>query len=152
MKRFSFRLERLRELRERAEREQASVLGAAMREEQRERDALARARAEYERIGEQAGQAAQSATLPAGTLRNLDLARDAAGVRIDAAADAVKEAQVRVGEEQERYGEKRRDLRVVEKLKEKRFEAWKDDASRAEQKDLDSVALRRHATPNEEKP
>lgn len=152
MKRFAFRLERLRELRERAEREQASVLGAAMRDEQRDRDALSRAQADFERIGEQAGQAAQSATLPAGTLRNLDLARDAAGVRIDAAAEAVKQAQARVEEEQDRYGEKRRDLRVVEKLKEKRFETWKDDVSRAEQKDMDSVALRRRTTPNEEKP
>lgn len=152
MKRFTFRLERLRELRERAEREQASVLGAAMREEQLERDALERARRDYDRIGEQTGRAAESAPLPAGLLGGLGLARDAAGARIDAAAEAVKSAQVKVGEELERYGERRRDLRVVEKLKEKRLEAWKDDASRTEQKDVDDVALRRRGLSHEEKP
>ena len=151
MKRFTFRLERLRELRERAEREQAAVLGAAMRDEQRERDELRRAQSEFERIGEQAGEAAVRQTMPAGTLGNLGLARDAAGVRIDAAAEAVKQAQVRVEEEQGRYGERRRDRKVVEMLKEKRFDTWKEDVSRAEQKDIDDVALRRRI-PNEEKP
>lgn len=149
MKRFTFRLERLRELRERAEREQAAVLGQAMREEQHERDALVRAQAEYERMGEQAGGAAVHQPLAAGTLYNLDLARETAGCRIDAAADAVKQAQVKVDEEQGRYGERRRDLRVVEMLKEKRFEAWKDDLSRAEQKEIDDVATRRRGPTQE---
>ncbi|MFN8588915.1 MAG: flagellar export protein FliJ [Burkholderiaceae bacterium] len=152
MKRFTFRLERLRELRERAEREQASVLGAAMRDEQRERDALERARRAFDRIGEQAGRSAEHATLPAGVLGNLGLTRDLAGAHVEAASEAVKEAEVRVSAELERYGEKRRELRVVEKLKEKRFETWKDDVSRAEQKDVDDVALRRRGQAREGKP
>lgn len=152
MKRFAFRLERLRELRERAEREQAAVLGAAMRAEQRERDGLARAQRDYERLGDEIGRTAGAAPLPAGLLDGLGLARDAAGARIDAAANAVEQANARVVEEQERYGEKRRDLRVVEKLKEKRLETWKDDVSRAEQKEVDDVALRRRGPSHEEKP
>ena len=146
MKRFTFRLERVRELRERAERAQAAELGAAMRTEQQRRDTLESAREALNTADEQAAGAAGRGAMAAGAMRNLDLARDAAARQVDAAAEHLREAQGRVGEEQAKYGEKRRDLRVVERLKEKRFETWREDASRDEQKTIDGVALRRHST------
>ena len=150
MKRFAFRLERLRELRERAEREQASVLGAAMRAEQERRDALERAQRDYETSTEQVVRVGSGQTLPAGSLRNLDLTRDAASVRIEAAEESLRAAAEQVEAEQTIYGEKRRDRKVVEMLKEKRLEAWKEDVSRAEQKDIDHVALQRRSSREEQ--
>jgi flagellar FliJ protein len=149
VKRFLFRLERIRELRERAERERAAVLGAAMQAERAEQAALRRARLEFERAGEQAAGAAESATLHVGVLRNMELARAAAAQRVDAAAESLREASGKVDEEQDRYGEARRELRVVEKLKEKRFEAWRDENVREERKETDGVAQNRHSTREE---
>lgn len=146
MKRFNFRLERIRELRERAERQRAAALGLAMRAEQESLEALDRARRDHERAGESAAQAAGAQTLPAGTLGNFELARDAAVLRIEASGQELDAARVRVGEEQALYGESRRDLRVVERLKEKRFEAWREAGAREDQKETDSVALNRHST------
>lgn len=146
MKRFNFRLERIRELRERAERERAAALGLAMRAEAESLDALQRARRDRQRAGESAAETAGAQVLPAGTLGNFELARDAAKVRIEATSEDLDAARVRVGEEQVRYGESRRDLRVVERLKEKRFEAWREAGAREDQKETDSVALIRHST------
>jgi flagellar export protein FliJ len=144
VKRFAFRLERVRELRERAERAQAAELGAAMRAEQERGQALGQARRALEIADEQAGAAPVDRSVAAGSLRNLDLARDAAARQVSAAGDRLREARARTGAEQEKYGEKRRDLRVVERLKEKRLETWREEVSRDEQKTIDGVALRRH--------
>jgi flagellar FliJ protein len=146
VKRFAFRLERIRELRERAERERAAALGHAMRAEQESLDALGQARRAFERAGESAAKTAETQVLPAGTLGNFDLSRDAASVRIDAAGQELDAARVRVDAEQELYGVARRDLRVVDRLKEKRFEAWREAGAREDQKETDSVALNRHST------
>jgi len=78
VKRFAFRLERIRELRERVERERAAALGLAMRAEQESLDDLARAQRDLERAGESAAVVAGAQVLPAGTLGNFDLSRDAA--------------------------------------------------------------------------
>ena len=146
MKQFSFRLERIRELRERAERERAAALGLAMRSEQESVDALQRAQRDFERAGESAAQTAGAQVLPAGTLGNFDLSRDAASGRIEAAGVDLDAARVRVVDEQDRYGVARRDLRVIDRLKEKRFEAWREAGAREDQKETDSVALNRHST------
>lgn len=145
MKRFAFRLERLRELRERAERERAAILGAAMREEDACADALSRAQRELEAAREQLASAPAAGPVPAGFLHSLDTARGAAEGRVDAAAESLVEASQRVDEERGLYTGARRDLRVLEKLKEKRFDAWRDRLSREEQKETDGVAARNHA-------
>ncbi len=149
MKRFAFRLERIRELRARAERERAADLGAAMREEHQSAELLAAARRELERTGEQAAAAASATPQPAGMLRNLNEARDAAEVRVEAASAELEAARERVAQEQERYGEARRELRVVEKLREKRLDAWREDGAREERKETDEVATNRHFTKEE---
>ena len=146
MKRFTFRLERIRELRERAERERAAELGLAMRSEMERAEDLQRARRDFERAGESAAAAAESGVLPAGLLGSFGLARGVASVRIDRAGEELDAARERVGEEQERYGVARRDLRVIEKLKEKRLDSWRETEAREDQKETDSVALNRHST------
>lgn len=144
MKRFTFRLERVRELRERAERTQAAELGAAMRTERQRREALAAAQSALAEAAQQAAGAATGTALPAGALRNLELAREAASRQVDAAGERLAEARQRTEQEQQKYGDTRRDLRVVERLKEKRLDAWREEATRDEQKTIDGVALRRH--------
>lgn len=149
MKRFAFRLERIRELRERAERAQASVMGAAMRAEEALRDSLVRAQRDFDTSTEQVVRAGGGPPQPAGALRNFELTRAAATARIDLATESLQVAQGEVVVEKERYGEKRRELRIVELLREKRLGAWKEDVSRAEQKDIDHVALQRRSVEEE---
>jgi flagellar export protein FliJ len=146
VKRFAFRLERLRELRERAERERAAGLGHAMREEQARQLALDHARRELERAGTQAALLPTAGPVTAGLLQNLDRARDAAEGRVDEATDSLRGANERVGVERERYGLARRDLRVVEKLKEKRLDAWREAGAREERKETDEAAQHRRTT------
>ena len=146
MKRFTFRLERIRQLRERTERERAAALGLAMRTEQERQDTLRRAEQAFERAGESAAETAEANVLPAGMLGAFDLARESASARVDVAGRELDAARQQVGEEQDRYGVARRDLRVIDRLKEKRFAAWREADAREDQKQTDSVALNRHST------
>ena len=82
--------------------------------------------------------------MSAGLLQNLDRARAAAEGRVEAAGEAVVEASGKVEEERERYGEARRDLRVVEKLKEKRYDAWRETGAREDRKENDEAGAHRH--------
>ena len=149
MKRFAFRLERLRELRERAARARAAELGHAMRDEQARQSAFDHARNELERAGTQAALLPAGGPVTAGLLQNLERARDAAEGRVDEAAESLRTANERVGEERDRYGEARRDLRVVEKLKEKRFDAWRQQGAREERKESDEAARHRRTMKEE---
>jgi flagellar export protein FliJ len=146
VKRFAFRLERLRELRERAQRERAAVLGAAMREEQARQVALEHARLELERAGTQAALLPATGPVTAGLLQNLERARDAAEGRVDEATESLRGANELVSEERERYGLARRDLRVVENLRGKRFDAWREQGAREERKENDEAAQHRRTT------
>ena len=146
MKRFTFRLERIRQLRDRVERERAAELGRAIRDELERADVLAGAERDFTRAGESAAEVAGATTLVAGMLANFDLVRDEAARRIDDAERMFEAAQVKVGEERQRHGEARRDLRVVERLKERRYATWRELDTRDEQKESDGVAMNRHAT------
>jgi flagellar FliJ protein len=143
MKGFRFRLERVLELRHRLEKEHAQAVGRALREEEARRQALDAAAERLGRCGEQiAGAAGDLPT--AGTLHNLGLA-------LRAAADALANAEVRhrdavasVEQEQERFGEARRERRVVERLREHEHERWAQESTRHEQSEADEVARQRH--------
>ena len=149
MKRFAFRLERLRELRERAERERAALLGHAMREEDERRETLAQARGEVDRMGTQAAALPGGGPVSAGLLQSVDRARGVAEERVDAAVESLQAANERMETERGRYGDARRDLRVVEKLKERRFDAWRELGAREERKESDEVAHHRRITKEE---
>lgn len=142
MKRFRFRLERLLALREQAERLQAAALGTAMRDEQREREALARARETETRAAEQAAEMSAAGTTTAGARAHLDLVRQAAERVAESAEEEVASASARTDVEREAFGETRKERRTVERLKEKRQGTWIDDLGREERKDMDDVAQR----------
>ena len=139
MKRFRFRLERLLQLRERREREQAQALGLALREEEDRRDARDEAAERLGRIGEQIADAGTSVTR-AGTLRNLGLTVEAALDQAEAAERSHEESLERLRDEQERYGEARRERRVIERLRERRRDDWREDLKRDEQQEQDGHA------------
>jgi flagellar export protein FliJ len=149
VKRFVFRLERLLQFRARAEREQAQVLGLALREEEGRRDAMEQAADRLGRIGEQLAEGSASIT-SAGTLCNLGLTVKAAVGEIEAAERSHREALDKVETEQERYGVARKERRVVERLREHRQETWTADFKRYEQQEQDGLArhqARERSTP-----
>jgi flagellar protein FliJ len=144
MKRFTFRLDRVLKLRSRLEREQARALAGALREEEARRARLEAAAARLGRSCEHvAGAAGQVA--PAGTLRNLGLAMNAAAESVRAAEETHRAAVDSLQTEMDKFGEARRDRRVVERLRERRHEAWEVESSRHEQKEMDGIARDRRA-------
>ena len=149
MKKFSFRLQRVLQLREDVEHERAQQLGEALQEERAvQRECSERAR-HLERVSEQLAPPVGEPT-NAGFLRVLGFTQQAAVRGLEAAEAAREAAGQQVDAEKAKYTEARVERKVVEKLKEVQRSAWETEASREEQKHLDEVALRRsggHRTP-----
>ncbi len=146
MKRFQFRLDRLLWLREKAEQQEAAALGTAMSDERRERDRLARADAMETKAAEQAAATSSSGTVIAGARAHLDLAREAAARMAEGASEDVAAATARTEAARELFGEKRKDRRAVERLKEQRQTAWHEEFGREDRKTMDDVAQRLRTT------
>ena len=140
---FRFRLERLLQLRSRTEQERAAELGAALRDEEVQQAALEAAVARLGRVGEQILENSERVTT-AGVLRNQGLTLEAAARQIEEAECSHDEAVEAVEDRQERYGEARKDRRVIERLRERRLAAWETETQREEQKETDGIARRRH--------
>ena len=142
MKRFAFRLERLLQLREAAERAQARQLADALRQEEAHREA---ARESEIRLAEAR---AQFATTPrelsqAGTLRNLELAIDALADQARESSQTHEQSLERVASERHEFEQARMARRVIERLREHRRETWGDELTRYEQGESDENALQR---------
>jgi flagellar export protein FliJ len=140
MKRFTFRLERLLQLREAAERAQARLLAQALREEAAHREAvreselrLAEARAQYAMTPKDLSQA--------GTLRNLELALDALAEQARGLSLIHEQSLERVETERHGFEQARMARRVIERLREQRREAWGEELVRFEQHESDENAL-----------
>ena len=142
MKRFAFRLERLLQLRESAERERARDLGIALRDEaDRRADALAgegrlaAARAQFA--------VTASGIAQAGTLQNLDLAIGALARESKVLADQHERSLDKLELERRQFEQARMARRVLERLREQRHEAWQDAYNRWEQAQSDEAAGQR---------
>lgn len=149
MKRFKFGLDRVLRLRELRERDQARVLGEALADERERRARLLQASEQVDRAGEQVARQADG-SVTAGAMRNLGLTLQAAVLAAEAAATAHREAQESVAREQDRFGEARKDRRVLEKLREKRHEGWSVESTRAEQRESDGLTEARRHTQRED--
>jgi flagellar FliJ protein len=143
VKRFRFRLQRVLDLREQHEKDRARSLGEAQSDEQRQRERLEEAASRLESAAASVRGKAAVEPVPAGTLRNLGLAVEAAQENVNRAEDRHREAQANVEEERARFHEARKDRRVVERLRERREETWTEEATRADQKEIDQIAARR---------
>jgi len=142
VKTFFFRLERLLQLRARNERERARRLGEALREEQEQRDVLAAAAANLGQCGQQIAEATGKVA-SAGMILNLGLAMDAAVNQVEAAEVSHRAAAESVVSEQEQFGRARMERRVIERLRERREDAWRTAAAREEQCEQDGLAHHR---------
>jgi flagellar export protein FliJ len=139
---FIFRLEQLFQLRAKMEQQRAKALARAVRDEQDRRAAVDAANAMLERCGDQIG---AQGVATAGALRNLGLTVEAAARQLEQASGAHRAAVDAVGEQEQRFGEARRDRRVIERLRERRQAAFDVERSRAEQKEIDGHATQKHA-------
>lgn len=142
MKRFVFRLERLLQLRESAERARARDLGIALR---CEADCRAEALAgEARLVGARAQFAATSrGVAQAGTLQNLDLAIGALARESKALADLHERSLGRLEAERRQFEQARMAKRVLERLREQRRGAWHEAYNRWEQAEMDEAAGQR---------
>lgn len=143
MKQFTFRLERLLQLREATEKERARQLGEALREEEARREALRQSR---ERLEEARG---QLQTTPgelnqAGTLRNLELSVEMLAGQARSLEDTHHQSLQKVEEERARFEQARVARRVIERLREHRREAWGVEVNRLEQGINDEAGQRSH--------
>lgn len=142
MKGFSFRLERVLQLRVVAEQAQAKRLSEAR---QLEAEKRLLAEGSVARVAEAIEQVAGTPDdlRTAGTLSNLRLTVEAARARAAAAGVEHGEAVVRLDSEISSFEESRQARRAIERLREQRLEAWQQQSDRAEQHAIDEVALRR---------
>lgn len=142
MKNFSFRLERTRDFRKEQEDAQAKELAEArseLRDAERVRDDLEAVRsASRDRLRRThvAGEAA-------GHLRNLEHVLEALDRRISEASSACSEAEGRVANSLEEYARARERRRMLDLLRDRRMAEWTREVRRAEQAQLDEIALTR---------
>lgn len=142
MKRFAFRLERVLELRQAAEKERARELAQALTEEEAGREALRQGEARLA-VARAQLKGAGGARPAAGTLRNLELSVAALSRQADELQATHAQCLERVAAERHQYEQARRDRRVLERLREQRREAWADEYQRWEQGISDEAALGR---------
>jgi len=142
MKRFAFRLERVLELRQAAEKERARELAQALHEEETRRDAY---RQGVARLGEARAQLHQAAGTAsrAGTLRNLELSIHALAVQAEELSATHEQSLERLEAERQHYERARRDRRVLERLRQQRRDTWNEEYQRWEQGLSDETALQR---------
>jgi flagellar protein FliJ len=143
MKPFRFRLARILELREAAERDQAAALGRATAAEAEQEQRTRASHARLEAMQEQAALPSQS--LAVGILRAYSMALEAARVQADGDARDSDTARQQSRAEAERFTDARQDRQVIERLRDKRRAAWTADAERTEQGAMDELAQRKHA-------
>ena len=151
MKRFTFRLERLLQLREAAEQERARELATARHEEEARRTEVEDAARRLEDARRQAAEVRPGYT-PAGTLRNLELSIGALTLQRQAAAQQHEQSLERLEAERQQYEAARRDRRVIERLREQRHAAWGEEYNRWEQGVLDETASTRSSRASSQGP
>lgn len=138
---FVFRLDRFLKLREHAERERAEALGAAVRAEEESKQ---EAEAKAERVKAVADGITQQRALvaTAGVLRNLGLVLEAAVQQAESAKHQHLNKKKETEAERELWDKARVERRIIERLKQRRRDAWASDAAREEQREMDEAASR----------
>ncbi|MFN8651584.1 MAG: flagellar export protein FliJ [Gemmatimonadales bacterium] len=143
MKQFSFRLQRLLQLREAAEKDRARQLGEALREEEARREALRQSQERLETARDQL-MTTPNEMMQAGTLRNLELSVEMLAGQARSLEDTHMKSLEKVEEERMRFEQARVARRVIERLREHRREAWGVEVNRLEQVINDEAGQRVH--------
>ena len=137
---FKFRLQRILELRAQAEQAKARELAAARNlAEQAE---AAQQALETLRDDSQAQIHAAALSSPrVGHLQQLGTVLDALDVRLERAAELVKAAEADVQVAQQKLEDAARDRRVLDRLKERHADAWKNEMAQKDRVQMDEIAL-----------
>ena len=146
MTQFVFRLDRFLKLRRHTERERAEALGAAVNAEEASK-VDADAKAAHVATVTNSISTEPGAVSTAGAMRNLGLVLDAAIVQSDVANGELVDKQRETEQERERWGKARVDRKIIERLRERRLDAWASDTARAEQREMDETAARTRPIP-----
>jgi len=143
MKVFEFSLGRVLDLRKQVEKEKARTVAEARRrsdDAENAREDLAKVQragraklAEAHRIGGCIGQ-----------LRNMEFVLERMEGHLRHAEADCREADETLMESMRHYTEAFRERSTLDRLKSRRLEEWKTEASRREQKDMDEIASTRH--------
>ncbi|MDX2153263.1 MAG: flagellar FliJ family protein [Bryobacteraceae bacterium] len=144
MKRFAFRLDRVKDLRER----QAEVEEEMLRRRQQELDEVERRKAA---LAEEYDRQEKAAAYSPGDLVALEnYRRRVLRLRADLNA-AAAECQNRIAEQRERVLEARRKYRLLESLEERKRLEWRRDCDREEQIQADELFLGRWTSPHNDR-
>lgn len=145
---FKFRLQRILELRAQAEQAKARELAAARNlAEQAE---AAQQALEALRDDSQAQIHAAALSSPrVGHLQQLGTVLDALDVRLERAAELVKAAEADVQQAQLKLEDAARDRRVLDRLKERHADAWKNEMAQKDRVQMDEIALLQFARKQE---
>lgn len=141
---FRFRLQKLLELRQLSEREKAAVLAsaqtaAAQAHEVREAIAAARSAGLAQLANAHAGSGS------AGELQRLHAVLAQLETHVNVAEEAALEADRNVGDAQQAFTAAAQARHAIEQLRERRMHEWRSTAADVEQKQMDEIALQRHA-------
>ena len=139
---FRFRLQRILELREKAEQAKARELASAQDAAEtasRERDALAdrhaASRAEID--------TAHRAEPRVGHLQQLGLVMESLDERLESAGETVRAADEKVDDAQKLLADAARDRRVLDRLKVRHTDQWRVEEAHKDRLGMDEIALSR---------
>lgn len=137
---FRFRLQRVLDLRQKAEEEAARALAGAQAAEEAARAELAALEAQRDQLA-QRGDAA--AGIPVGTLRTVGFLLGRMDERLDLAARQTVDAMHAVAQRQQALQAAFRERRTLDRLKERHQDEWTQAAAAADRQTMDDIALAR---------
>jgi len=147
MTRFTFRLQRLLELREQREQAVARSLADAERSAEAARAARGALQAVRAANAEQL-MSAYPASRTVGDFRHLGYVLDQLDHRIDAAAATVATAEGEVRHAQGALTDAFRERRVLDRLRERHLDVWKAASVQLDRQLMDDIALARFTRPS----
>lgn len=145
--RFTFRLQRVLELRERHE-EAAQARLAEETAQAAAAHATVRELAAVRAAGAEALTAAQATPTSVGQLRAFAFAIDQMDARLALAGQQVAAAEQRVTVAQGELAEAFRARHAITRLRDRAHDAWRTETTLAEQREMDELALSRYVRPD----
>lgn len=142
MSRFSFRLQRVLDLKEKVEQEKASELARAQAQSDQAQEALA-ALAAVRAAGAQQLAAAHGSHLTVGQLQNLGFVLGQIDAQVTRASDDADSAASAVRGAQAELTTALQQRRVLDRLRERQLDQWQHAESHADLQAMDDLALTR---------
>lgn len=139
---FRFSLGRILDLRRQVEQEKARTLAQARRRSEEAREAWENL-AEIQQAGRAAMAEAHRTGGSVGRLRHMEFVLEQMAGKLENAEVRREEAEEDLSASVEKYTEALRDRKSLDRLRSRRWEEWKTEENRREQKDMDELAVTR---------